>query len=296
MNPNEQQLAQELYRTTVADQEKIRARVLEAAHGDASRGMEGRVRPAPRRAWPKLGAGALAACMTFCLLLNVSAPFAAAVDRVPVLSSVARMVTFRQWDYADGSSSIHGEAPALEGTGNAVLESELNTLIQQKLDVLNEQAKADAAEYKQNWLDMGNPEADFTPIQYTFDYETYCTTGGMLSFVIRKQETITTDTADTYTTLYYYNLDVASGDALTLEGLLGENWKTVVADAVDAQLRQSGDSRKLSYYQEFWVDKNVSVDDSQMFFISEGGDVTVVFDEGVIAPYEDGPQSFVVKP
>lgn len=296
MKELEPSLAWALYESTVADRENIRKSVLDAAHQEMGTvpTVADRTKKA-HRSPARFAMGTLAACVTFCLFLNVSAPFAAAVSHVPVLSAVARLVTFRQWDFANESADIHGETPAVQDTGNAELETSLNALIDEKVSALDEKARADAAEYRENWLAMGNQESDFVPIQYAFDYETYSTTGGILSFVIRQQETITTDTVDTYTTLYYYNLDIASGRDLTLADLLGANWASVVADAVDTAIRESGDERGISFYQEFWVDKQVPVDESQLFYVAADGSVTVVFDEGVIAPYEDGPQSFVVR-
>ena len=290
MKFNEQTLSDALYTLSVADREAIRARVLEQAHQEQPS-------PAPRRRtrWMKFAAGPLAACVAFFVLLNVSAPFAAAVEKVPVLGAVARLITFRQWDSENSSSTIHGEQPAVEGTGNQSFESTVNARITEKMTALDEEAKAYATEYRENWLAMGNDEAEFVPLRYTFDYETFYTSDTTLSFLIRRQETITTDTEDTYTSLYYYNLDIATGRDLTLTDLLGADWKTLVAQQVDAQIRASGDARKLSYYQEFWVDKNVPYDDTQKFYLNTDGAVTVVFDEGYVAPFEDGPQRFVIS-
>ena len=165
MNPSDRALAQALYERTVASKEHIRQQVLDAAHKELAPERTADKAPTRRRSPPRLALGGLAACAAFCLLLNVSAPFASAVSHVPVLSTVARLVTFRQWDFADASAVIHGETPALEDTGNPELEASLNALIDEKVTALDEKARTDAAEYRQNWLDMGNQEADFTPIR-----------------------------------------------------------------------------------------------------------------------------------
>lgn len=290
MNLNEQALSEELYTLVVADREAIRARVLEQAHRELAE-------TAPRKPlrWLKFAAGPLAACLAFFVLVNVSAPFAAAVEQVPVLGTVARLITLRQWDSENDSSSIHGELPLVEGTGNQSLETKVNALIGEKMTTLDEEAQAYAAEYRENWLAMGNDPAAFVPLRYTFDYETFYASDTALSFLIRQRETITTDTEDTYTSLYYYNLNLATGEDLTLADLLGADWKDLVAAQVDDQIRDSGDARKISYYQEFWVDKNVPYDDTQKFYLNRDGQVTVVFDEGYVAPFEEGPQRFVIS-
>lgn len=292
MNFEEKDVAWKLYQNSVANQENIRRSVLEAAHRESA-GVS-KPRSAARRIALRFATGSLAACAAFCLLVNVNGSFAKAVNNIPALSSLARLVTFRQWDFADDAATIHGELPAVENTGNTELESSLNAMIELKLNSLEEKAKADAVEYRKNWLEMGNAEADFTPLKYTFDYETYSTSNGVLSFVIRQLKTITTNTVDTYTTLYYYTLDTASGKDLTLADLLGENWKSAVSSAVDTQILRSNDARRISYYKEFWTDKNISIDDSQLFYVNADGTVTVVFNEGEIAPFEDGPQFFKI--
>ncbi|MCI2058447.1 MAG: RsiV family protein [Oscillibacter sp.] len=308
MNEKEQALYEALFSRAVADREAVRSRVLALAHQEAAAPRDARPaaeaapRPAlqavPRRPGRLRRAVLipLAACAAFVVLLNVSAPFARAVEQVPGLRTVARLVTFRQWEFSNQDAAIQGSQPAVEGTGNTSFESSVNALIDEKLSDLNAQAKADAAEYRQNWLAMGNSSAEFLPLRYSFDYETYYADKTRLSFLIRQRETIPTAGEDVYTTLFYYNLDVATGADLTLAELLGPDWKTAVSAAVDRQIRGSGDARKISYYQEFWVDKNVPWDDSQKFYLNADGQVTVVLDEGWIAPFEDGPQSFVIGP
>lgn len=293
MKLNDNQLADALFSSAVADQETIRARVLHQAHQELpqSGGAPSHRRPVRRML---AAAAPMAACLAFFVLVNVSAPFARAVAEVPVLGSLARIVTLRQWDSESESAAIHGEQPAIVGTGSEDFETAANALIAQRLSDLEAQAEASAEDYRANWIAMGNDPAQFVPIRYAFDYETFYTSETALSFLIRERETITTDTEDTYTTLFYYNLDIAAGEDLTLERLLGTDWKAAAAQAVDEQIRQSGDQRRISFYQEFWVDKNVSLDDTQKFYLTGDGQVALVFDEGWIAPFEDGPQTFVL--
>ena len=292
MNHSENAIHEALYAAAVADREAVRTAVLQKAHVQ----MESPVKPSvrPRRRF-RYAAVPVAAAAAFVVLVNGSVPFAAAVEQIPVLNAVARLVTLRTWSHADESVEIQGSQPAVENTGNAELETQLNAFIHEKLDTLDAAAQNYAREYRENWLAMGNSEADFTPIQYTFDYETYYSDENTLSFVIRQNQVITTNTSDSDVTLFYYTLDTQTGADMTLSQLLGEDWKTVVAQGVDAQIRASGDERKMSYYQEFWVDKNVPIDDSQKFYLNADGKVVAVFDQGWIAPYEDGVQEFVLE-
>ncbi|MCI2055732.1 MAG: RsiV family protein [Oscillibacter sp.] len=288
-----EKLADAVYAESIADQETIRSRVLAQAHSEQSSPRTAE-KPAPRHHYLRWASAPLAACLAFVVLVNTSAAFASAVDDVPVLGSVARVVTFRQWNTQNESVSIQGEQPAVEGTGNSSFEASTNALIEEKISALDAAAQKDAAEYRENWIAMGNSSADFTPIRYDFDYETYYTSDSTLSFLIRQQQTITTNTEDTSTTLFYYNLDVSTGEDLTLQGLLGDDWKSVISSAVDQQIRDGGDARLIAYYQEFWVDKNVPIDETQKFYLDKDGNVVVVFDEGWIAPYENGPQFFTI--
>lgn len=292
MKYDNQKLSDALFHACVADQNKIYQQVLERAHQEQGRTVQAGKARACR--WLKIVAGPMAACLAFTILVNTNAAFASAVDNVPVLSAVARVVTFQQWETKNDSAQIHVEQPTVEGTGNAGLEARINTLIQNEIAALQAQEQETAAKYKEDWLAMGNQESDFVPIRYVVDYETYYASDSKLSFLIRERESITTDTENTYTTLHYYNLDLATGEDLTLEVLLGQDWKMEAAEAVDTQIRAGGDERKMAYYQEFCLDKNVPFEDTQKFYLNTDGKVTIVFDEGWIAPMEDGPQSFVI--
>src|SRR5574344_1573379 len=102
MNETNRALADALYSDAVADQEKIRAAVLARAHGaQPDTGTPRRAQISPFRRFMKIAAAPLAACLAFFILLNVSAPFAAAVERVPVLGGVARLITLRSWHSED---------------------------------------------------------------------------------------------------------------------------------------------------------------------------------------------------
>ena len=140
----------------------------------------------PRRRLFGEGAALAAAslCLAFCITVNASPVFAASVYEIPVLGSIARVVTVRHYDSEDETKLIHARVPAISNTGNSELESRVNYEISERVDAVLEEAEARAAEYRAAFIDTGGKAGDFMPVMIDIDYDIKCNDGKILSFVI----------------------------------------------------------------------------------------------------------------
>ena len=170
-------------------------------------------------------------CACFVLLLNVSPTFAQAVEAVPVLGALARVVTVREYRIEDKEHLIDVRLPALKNTGNTDLEQRVNTEISTRIQQVLDEAEARARADKEAFVATGGQAEDFIPIIIDVDYEIKCQNGHYLSFILTKTETL----ANAYTEYYAYNIDLETGRELTLRDLLGPDWKRIANEAVRAR-------------------------------------------------------------
>ena len=248
----------------------------------------GRSRRAVRRGL----ATSLAACACFVLLVNANPGFAGAVEQVPLLGSLARIITVDQYSREDEEHLIEVRLPALENTGNTDLEQRINTEIRTRINEVIQQAEERARESKQAFIETGGKAEDFMPIIINVDYEVKCQNDQYLSFIVEKTETL----ASAYTEFYTYNIDLTTGRELTLRDILGDDYIELANQAVRegiAQRSQDPDNQYFDPTQDGLGFQSIAAD--QRFYLNEQGNAVILFEKYEIAPGYMGIQEFEVK-
>ena len=230
-------------------------------------------------------------CACFVLLVNVSPVFARAVYEMPVLGSLARVVTVTQYATEDKDHLIDVRLPALENTGNTDLEQRINLEIQTRINGVLAEAEDRARQTREAYMATGGAEEDFIPIIISVDYEIKCQNERCLSFILTKTETI----ASAYTEIYCYNIDLETGKELTLQDVLGPGYREIANAAVrteiDRRIREEG----AGYFDGTdGVEGFQSVTDGQLFYINGAGNPVVLFEKYEIAPGYMGTQEFEI--
>lgn len=235
----------------------------------------------------------LASCAAaFALMVNVSPSFAQALEPLPILGPLVRVVTGWEYHRAEEQMVIDIRTPELQNTENSALERRVNAEIQKRVDAIVEEAEKRGREEYQAWLDTRTEEDEFfVPVTIDVDYEVKCNTEQILSFVLYVTET----RASSYTESYTYNINLSNGRDITLKDLLGSRWKEIANQTV-----------KIGIYQRSQVEGNVffteeefgtsftSIADDQPFYINEAGNPVVVFAKYEIAPGYMGQQEFEI--
>ena len=246
-----------------------------------------------RRTLRRSLATALASCACFVLLVNASPTFAQAVSGVPVLGSLARIFTVAEYTVDDDRHIIDVRLPALENTGHTELEQKINQEISTRIQAVVDDAEARAEATRQAFLDTGGDTEDFIPVVIDVDYEVKCQNQHYLSFVVYKTET----RASAYTEFYTYNIDLETGQELTLRDLLGPGWKELVNACVSEQIAQrSQDPENVYWDGSDGIEGFLSIRDDQPFYLNEAGNPVVVFEKYEIAPGYMGVQEFEILP
>ena len=233
-----------------------------------------------------LAAAALA--LTFTTLLNVSPTFAEAAWQVPGLSGLCRVLTLRQYDFADEVKTVEVTVPEIE-LGDSELEARINLEIARVIDEEMAEATERAQAYYDAYIATGGDPASFHPLEVDIGYEVYCAGGGFLSFCVTHSET----QAQAYQVTHYYNLDLETGQTLTLRDLFGPDYGNIVTAQVERQL-DALDAETAAYLFDF-IDLSALITETRPFYIAENGDVVIVFEKYEIAAGAAGQLEFAIQ-
>lgn len=236
-------------------------------------------------------ATALAACACFALVLNVNPSFASAVSTVPVLGQIARIFTVSAYSVHDSERQIDVRLPALSDTGHADLEQRINTEIQTRISQVTDEAELRASQAREAFVQTGGVIGDFTPVIINVDYQIKCQNEQYLSFIVTETET----QATAYTQVYHYNLDLKTGQELSLRDLLGDDWKALCNTAVRSGIAARAENPENVYFDGTnGIPGFESIRDDQAFYLNTDGNPVLMFEKYEIAPGSMGMQEFEV--
>ncbi|NCC55303.1 MAG: DUF3298 domain-containing protein, partial [Erysipelotrichia bacterium] len=161
--------------------------------------------------------------------------------------------------------------------------------IQTKIDEIVEETRKEAKEIEKEHLKIYQESASFVPANVNIDYKVYYQSNHILSFVINK----TVIQASSYVEKMVYNLDLDSGEKLTLQSLLGNDYKTIVNTQIEKQIQErlKNDSNAFFYDD---ANKFTTIKDNQNFYINKEGKIVILFDKYEIAPGYMGNLEFTL--
>ena len=234
--------------------------------------------------WLRVAGAAAAVVVVFGVSVNVSPAFAQAVDEIPVVGDIARVLTVRSFTEEQPDSTVNVEQPMV--ADDTQFAADVNEQINKFVDQYIEEANQRIAEYREAFLATGGTEEEFEQknIQVDVDYEILSETEDRVSFVLRAAESDISAGKE----IVYYNLDLTTGQVLTLQDVLGEDWVNICNSSIQEQMAENTD---VSYFSE---DQGgfTTVDENTSFYLDEDGSVVVVFPKYSIAPGAYGEQTF----
>lgn len=228
---------------------------------------------------------------TFILLININPSFAASISEIPIIGSVAKVFTIKEYNQQDKTKLINAKIPALENTGNTELEERINYEIMLKINEVLEEAEQRAAEYKEAVIATGGKEEDYHPINIHIDYKVGYSGEDIVSFRILKTETL----ASAYTEIYFYNIDIQTGKKLNLRDVLGENYKEIVDETIYEEIEERSKNPDNIYFKKGEGGFEGIENEYQDFYINSDGNVVIVFEKYEIAPGYMGIQEFEIN-
>lgn len=221
-----------------------------------------------RRRWIAAAAAAL-----FVILPNVSAPAAYAMQEIPLIGSVVRVVTLRNYFYQDEHHQISAQTPELQQAGNA--GEQVNQKAGQYIDDLIQTFRQECENEGYQGLDITYEVVTDTPDWFALRVDMVESAGGS-----RQRTRI-------------YNIDKNTDQLVTLSSLFGENSGYAQRLKEEVQ-KQAAKQMKDDPADEYFLNETFTIEADQNFYRNQEGLLVLVFDEYTIAPGAMGSPEFVI--
>lgn len=235
------------------------------------------------KVFPKVAVAA--ACFLFiCFIVmpNCSTAYALALEKIPVIGSIVKVVTIRNYYYSDENHEMNIEVPKIESENNDAVDY-INKNVQELTEILADRFNADLKEIG----DSGHGSI------YA-DYEVVTNSEKWFTLKIRVNEC-----AGSGNTYYkFYHIDKTNGKIVNLGDLSDRHdFYAVLENEIRRQMREimADDS-----YKVYWVDDAeigqdfVKLDETHNFYWKENGDLVIVFDKYEVAPGYMGTPEFTI--
>ena len=239
-----------------------------------------------RRMWRKRLAAVVACLAVTVGVLNLSPAMASAAADIPVLGGLFQVLTVRSFTDKNDDRTVTVEQPGLTGSDFA---DGIDRAIQIRVDEKLAEGEKLVADYKNAFLATGGTEEEWAQHDNTVSitYEIKSRTDTTVSFVVSSSVSI----ANADQEQFFYNLDLAEDQELTLAGLLGEDWVNICNDSIRAQMAASEDPTVFFTEEEGGF---TTVDEETGFYISQSGNPVVVFPRYTVAPGFMGAVEFEI--
>lgn len=250
--------------------------------------------------WTATAAAALFLCFT--VGLNTSESFAMEMSRLPVIGTIARVLTIRSYETIEENTTTKVEIPEVQvETPVEEVQSvvtDVNAKIQSLVDEYTAQKHAEIEEYKGVFLESGGTEEEWQErsIDVNVNYEVKHQSENTLSLLINAWISWFNFEEEQH----FYNIDLVTGKELTLVDLFGEDAYEYAEECVLQQMNKmiAEDPENIVFWsineEEDMGSEFIGVDETTSFYINADGNVVISYDEYEVAPGYMGIQEFVI--
>ncbi len=229
---------------------------------------------------------AAAACVVFALIFimpNVSVVYAQSVEKIPVIGDLIRVVTIRNYFYADPTHEMNINVPSISDEDNTSAADYINDDVDKLTQKLLEQFYNDLEEFGK----QGHGS-----IYVDYDVQT----NTQRWFTLRLSIQLISGSSNQY--FEYYHIDRATGNIVKLADLFNtEDFNQTLTDQIKVQMHERMEKDESLVY--FADDAEIGHDcayvgDEHNFYFNENGDLVIPFDKYEVAPGYMGNPEFVI--
>ncbi len=237
-------------------------------------------------------AAAAAALVLFTTAINTNTVFAEELYNLPIIGTIARVLTLRSYETENENLKISVEIPTLEfisqknGNLSDAINKEILTLCEQYV----ENATRHAEEYKKAFMETGGTEEEWAMhnLGIHVSYTVKSQSDQFLSFMIEGSENWNSSSYEKK----YYNLDLLTENFVSLHELLGDNYIQIANESIQQQITEREAQGSVFFSAEEGGFTSIAEDTA--FYISETGNPVIVFDKYAIAPGSEGQIEFEI--
>lgn len=238
----------------------------------------------------RFAGGAVAAAMAVIVALpNTNESIAKAMGKIPVIGSIVKVVTFRDYDYQDGNSEAHVSVPNIEideNSDNGNAANQINKDVTDYTQQLIDQFEADAKELYGSESYKGL-DVNYDVVTDTEDW-----------FTLRVTILETAASGNQY--YRFYHIDKKTNSVATLSTLFKDDvdYITPISENIKEQmLNNTNKDEENAYFldEKEMPDENFkAIKADQNFYFNSNNDLVIVFDEYEVAPGSMGNPEFVI--
>lgn len=229
---------------------------------------------------------ATAACFVFIalfLLPNVSVIYAKAIEKVPLIGDIVRVITVRNYFYSDENHEMDIDVPKVENEN-----SEAADYINKNVDELTSEL---VAKFYEDLEITGNNGHGSIYV----DYETVTNNNKWFTLKIKVYEV-----AGSSNTYYkYYHINKQTGKTVKLGDMVINNQAyDVLNNEIQRQMRKAmaEDSNIIYWIEDSIIGTDiVAVTPDHNFYWNENGELVISFNKYEVAPGSMGTPEFVIK-
>lgn len=245
---------------------------------------------------------AAAATVTLCfgITVNTNTAFAAAVSELPIIGSIARVLTVSAYIQKEDTTTISVEVPGLEYTAPGHMDisfiNDFNNAAQEIADHYTARAQQEIADYKKAFFATGGTEEEWAQhdIDVNVQYEIKSQTPTTLSLVLTAYQSWYNYSEEQY----FFNLDLQQEKVITLKDILGDDYIQIANTSIKAQMaEQMASDEAITYWTEdgeIPEEAFQTITDDTHFYINETGAPVIVFEKYEVAPGYMGSPEFVI--
>ena len=226
---------------------------------------------------------ALFVFVTLILLPNISMTYVNALQDVPLIGDIVRVVTFRKYSYSDDHHEMDINVPKIE-TGENEIADCINKDVSELTTILVNQFYEDIEINGNNGY--GSIQVDYNAITNTNRW-----------FTLKISVLETAASSNTY--YKFYHIDKKQGKIVELKDLFsGDEYSKILVDEIKRQMKkQMEDNESILYWinDEFIGEDPITVSPDHNFYINNKGDLVIVFDKYEVGPGSMGTPEFIIE-
>jgi len=240
----------------------------------------------------RLAATAAALVIAFISLPNMSPTIAYAMEKIPVIGQLVKVVTFRDYEYEDEHHRADVEIPEL------VIEVESQevrpeTSLENTIDGIDAEIREITNELLNEFENHMREELGYKEL--IVKSEVLLTTQEYFTLKLSCYQ----GEASGYTGNYFYTIDLASGKCLQLKDVFAEDTDYInpISENIKEQMRNRMVQDENVYY---WMNDEIdelnfkTITEETSFYINEKNNVVISFNQGEVAPMYIGDVEFEI--
>lgn len=272
------------------------------------------------RTW-KVAVAAAVLIGAFILLPNTSATMANAMEQIPIIGQLVKVVTFRDYQYESDRNMADIEIPEIQPADNHSAANNTNSDFDNadsnsSFDNANSSTPNKTDSKVQENLNRTTAEINAEIKEITdkliaeFE-ENLKADGGYQDIVVKSEVLATTPEYFTlklicyqgagsgYQWNYFYTIDLNTGERLQLKDIFVDDsdFTTPISDNIKQQMQEQMDADENVYY---WLNDEIeewnfkAITDETSFYLNEKGNIVICFNEGDVAPMYMGTVEFEI--